>query len=134
MADAHSPAGALGLMQLMPATVKLLTAKIGWTYTKIQDLFDVATNVHFGSQYLQQLAKNYQSNLILASAAYNAGPGRVKYWLQQRPNLASDIWVDTIPWHETRDYVKNVLAYTIIYESHLGMTPGPQKPLLGLFN
>lgn len=130
--DARSGSGALGLMQVMPETAKLIALNLGFGKASNLRLFDAATNINLGSRYLRQLAENFRGDIILATASYNAGPGRVQRWLNQRQDLPADIWIETIPWKETRTYVKNVLAYTIIYENHLNMRPTPERPLLAL--
>ena len=72
-----------------------------------------------GSAYLKRLLKHYNDNRILASAAYNAGMGRVSRWLNDTPTLESDIWVENIPFNETRQYVKNILSFSLIYQHQL---------------
>lgn len=116
MPDANSPVGARGLMQIMPATAKLLTRK----RTERNKLFDATNNINLGTKYLGQLSARYKGNQILATASYNAGPHRVKAWLKERPELPADIWIETIPYKETRDYVKSVMAYQQIYQLKIG--------------
>ncbi|MGJ8694048.1 MAG: transglycosylase SLT domain-containing protein [Thalassotalea sp.] len=116
MSDAHSPVGASGLMQLMPATAKQLARK---RVTR-KKLYNPQENVKLGTKYLQQLLQRYKGNQVLATAAYNAGPHRVNQWLKDRPELPADIWIETIPFKETREYVKSVMAYQQIYLLKLG--------------
>lgn len=111
MSDAHSPVGARGLMQVMPKTAKQLAHK---NILK-RKLFDAEQNVFLGTKYLRQLLDKHKGNFVLATAAYNAGPYRVKSWLKNSNSLPADIWIETIPFKETRDYVKSVLAYRQIY-------------------
>jgi len=112
---ARSPAGALGLMQLMPATARQ-TAKRSGIRFKQYDLLKPDRNITLGSRYLDQLLDQFDGNRILATAAYNAGPHRVKKWLsQENEKLPYDIWIETIPFKETRGYVQNVLAFSVIY-------------------
>lgn len=118
MADAHSHVGAKGLMQVMPQTAKHLDRK---AHSK-RYLLNAKNNIRIGTRYLQQLLGKYQDNIILATAAYNAGPYRVKRWLSQQPKLAADIWIETIPYKETREYVKSVLAYRQIYQTGIDRT------------
>ena len=119
--DAYSPIGARGLLQLRPSTAKHVAKKIGVPYRK-QDLFTAETNITLGSNYLKQLLDDFSGNHILATAAYNAGPHRVKKWLNnQSAALPYDIWIETLPFHETRNYVQNVLAFSIIYGHRLGV-------------
>ena len=125
-ADAKSPAGALGLMQLMPSTARYTARKAGVRYRK-HDLLTPETNITLGSHYINELLTQFDGNRILASAAYNAGPSRVKKWLASSDQqLAHDIWVETIPFKETRKYVQNILAYSVIY----GYRMGRSLPLL----
>lgn len=118
--SAHSSAGAMGLMQLMPATARQTARKTGIAY-KQQDLYKAEQNITLGSHYLNQLLEQYNGNRILAAAAYNAGPHRVKRWTQEKDNeLPFDIWIEIIPFKETRGYVQNVLAFSVIYGYRLG--------------
>jgi soluble lytic murein transglycosylase len=119
--DAYSPVGARGLMQLMPGTAKNVARKMGLNYSK-SDLFKPEKNIALGSNYLKTLLDDFQGNHILATAAYNAGPQRVKSWLnKQNLALPHDIWIETLPFHETRNYIQNVLAFSVIYGHRLGI-------------
>ncbi|WP_429108107.1 transglycosylase SLT domain-containing protein [Aeromonas media] len=120
---ALSPVGARGLMQLMPATARETASKLGVPYRNEQQLFDPAMNIRLGSAYLKRLLDVYDGNRILAAAAYNAGPGRVKRWRDQSTNKPMDVWVESIPYRETRNYVQNVLSFDLIYQHKL------QQPL-----
>ena len=123
---AVSWAGAQGLMQLMPATASNIAGKCGIAYSGKDDLFDPMTNVSFGSCYLMQLLEKYGGNRILASAAYNAGPGRVTRWTDgDGAGVAADIWVESIPFKETRNYVQNVLVYDAIYQHFINRERQP---------
>lgn len=115
---AKSGAGALGLMQLLPSTAKSLAPNNKFSP---QNLLDPQMNIQFGSKYLNQILRAYNGNFILATAAYNAGFGRIRPWIPKQP-MAADLWIETLPWSETRDYVKNILAYTVIYQQRLGQT------------
>lgn len=115
MRDAHSSAGARGLMQIMPATAKQLERKT----VSSRYLVNAKNNIKLGTKYLKRLLDRYQGNLVLATASYNAGPNRVKQWLEQGQTLPADIWIETIPFKETREYVKSVLAYKQIYQHKL---------------
>lgn len=117
--DSRSPAGALGLMQLMPATARAVAARLGEGRPRRDDILDVTTNVRLGTSYLRELLTRLDEHPLLATAAYNAGPHRVRQWLPEQGPLAGDLWVETIPFRETRRYVRNVLAYTAIYEARL---------------
>lgn len=120
---AQSPVGARGLMQLMPTTARETASKLGVPYRNEQQLFDPAMNIRLGSAYLKRLLDVYDGNRILAAAAYNAGPGRVKRWRDQSENKPMDVWVESIPYRETRNYVQNVLSFDLIYQHKL------QQPL-----
>lgn len=115
-ADAKSPSGALGLMQLLPSTAKSTAKKSGLSF-KNQDLLLPEKNITLGSSYLNQLLGSFSGNRILAAAAYNAGPTRVRKWLTKNNDekLPYDVWIETIPYKETRNYVQNVLFYSVIY-------------------
>ncbi|RYY75708.1 MAG: lytic murein transglycosylase [Gammaproteobacteria bacterium] len=118
--DATSPVGALGLMQLMPTTAKQTAKKAGLLF-RPQDLLQADKNIHLGSRYLDELLGAFSGNRILASAAYNAGPGRVRQWLNSDDSkLPYDVWIETIPYKETRFYVQNVLSFAVIYAYRTG--------------
>ncbi len=119
-ADVRSRAGAVGLMQLMPATAKQTARSINIKYRGSFQLKHPSYNVRLGSAYLAQMLKRFNNNRVHATAAYNAGPHRVKRWLKQRGQLPIDIWIETIPFDETRHYVQNVLSYAVIYSDILG--------------
>lgn len=120
MPDARSPAGALGLMQLLPSTAQYTARRAGIPY-KRHELLSPETNIDLGSRYLHQLLNEFDGNRILATAAYNAGPTRVRQWLSaEQQKLPYDVWIETIPYRETRSYVQNVLAYSVIYGYRLG--------------
>ncbi len=106
---ALSPVGAVGLMQLMPKTAYSIDNQ------HPGDLSAPHTNIQLGTRYLKYL-QNLVNNPILATAAYNAGLSKVKRWLPPQP-CEGDIWIETIPYEETRNYVKNVLTYTCIYKT-----------------
>ncbi len=117
MPDANSSAGAKGLMQVMPATAKQLARK----KVSNRELFDAKSNIKLGTKYLRNLLDRHKGNQILATAAYNAGPYRVKSWLKDSKPLPADVWIETIPFKETREYVKSVLAYQQIYQQKVGL-------------
>lgn len=114
--QARSHVGALGLMQLMPATAKATAKRHSIPLKNLSLLSDPDTNIRLGTAYLGDMAQRFDGNLAYASAAYNAGPGRVNQWLGARGELPLDIWIETIPFDETRNYVQNVLAFRVIYE------------------
>lgn len=116
---AVSPAGARGLMQLMPNTARQLARQQN-TSLQLHDLFDLDTNLQLGTRYLTELLAQYQGNPAFALAAYNAGPNRVKQWLNQ-DLVADDVWIETIPFKETREYVQAVLTYRVIFMLRAGI-------------
>ncbi len=117
MSDANSSAGAKGLMQVMPGTAKQLTRRKN---VSNKYLLNSKNNINLGTKYLKDLLDRHKGNQVLATAAYNAGPYRVKSWLKSANALPADIWIETIPFKETRDYVKSVLAYQQIYQQKVG--------------
>lgn len=121
MSDASSSVGALGLMQVMPKTANYMNK----SNLNQAQILQPNTNVDLGIKYLDYLLKMFDNNLVLATAAYNAGPSNVKRWLKAEPNLSVDAWIETIPYRETRDYVKSVLAYTEIYQKKQGSGESP---------
>ena len=125
--DARSSAGALGLMQLMPRTARQLARSLRLKRPKRRDLLDSRINIKLGIRYLRKLKERFNGSSVLATAAYNAGQWRVKGWLPEEQSQSADLWVEKVPFDETRDYLKRVLTYTIIYEQRLGLD---SKPLL----
>ncbi|WP_423187980.1 transglycosylase SLT domain-containing protein [Alishewanella sp. d11] len=115
MPDANSPVGARGLMQIMPDTANYIAKK----RVQAATLYNPVTNIDYGTDYLNYLMRRNDGNLILATAAYNAGFGRVRQWIPQDKTLPVDVWVETIPFRETREYVKAVMAYYQIYNIRL---------------
>ena len=122
--DARSSAGALGLMQLMPRTAKQVARNLRIRMRGQGDLLNVSTNIRLGIGYLKKVYDRFSGHSVLATAAYNAGHYRVKQWLPEE-SQAADLWVETVPFDETRDYMKRVLTYTAIYEQRLGMSTVP---------
>ena len=124
MPTIRSHAGAMGLMQLMPATAKETARRYNIPLASPQAVLNPDTNIKLGTAYLDQVMQQFSGNRILASAAYNAGPGRVRQWLRDGQHLPYDVWIETIPFDETRQYVQNVLTYSVIYGQKLE-TPAP---------
>jgi len=116
--DVQSAAGALGLMQLMPGTGRTIARQLNTDIDR-SALLEPETNIRFGSYYLQQVLNRFDSNPVLATAAYNAGPQRIEQWTPKQGSLDADIWVDTMPFHETRQYVRRVMAYSVFYDQRL---------------
>lgn len=120
MRDARSSAGAIGLMQLMPATGRDVAKEIKLPYSGLATLVDPKSNIRLGTTYLGQMAERYGGNRVLATAAYNAGPHRVDRWLPKDSTIDARIWIENIPFNETRQYVKRVLVAQTIF--HWRMT------------
>ena len=123
MSEVRSGAGAIGLMQIMPATGKFIARKSKRKWGGRQSLEDPVTNTTYGSLYLNWMAERFGGRKLLATAAYNAGPGRVNRWLPKTRSMPADAWVETITFNETRNYVQRVMSYMAIYERHLGIEP-----------
>jgi soluble lytic murein transglycosylase len=119
MRDVRSRAGAIGLMQLMPATGKMVAKQINLPYSGLDTLTNPVSNIRLGTTYLGDMAERYGGNRVLATAAYNAGPHRVDAWLPQVGDLDARIWIENIPFNETRGYVRRVLAAETIFHWRL---------------
>ncbi|MGA8278031.1 MAG: transglycosylase SLT domain-containing protein [Rhodanobacteraceae bacterium] len=117
--DARSGANAYGLMQLLPAVAKQLARNEKLSFGGPRDLFDPSFNVNLGTRYLARMADGYDGSPWLASAAYNAGTRPVGRWVDERASLDPDLFIETIPYHETRDYVSRVLAFSVVYDWRL---------------
>ena len=128
--DARSHVGASGLMQVMPATAKWTAKKIGLTNFTPDQITDREVNVAIGTGYLKLVLDDFEGSMPLATAAYNAGPGRSRTW-RNGPVLEAAIWAENIPFQETRDYVKKVLSNTTNYAAILTRQPQSLKARLG---
>ena len=117
--DALSSAGARGLMQVMPETARQLANRHSFSYTGKQQLMQAGDNIQFGTAYLRELLDRFQENPVLVSGAYNAGPNAVGRWMDDRTTDDPAIWVETLPYYETRDYIPRVLAFSTIYDWRL---------------
>jgi len=117
---AKSRVGALGLMQLMPSTARRVAKSLGLKRPGQSDILNVNNNIKLGTRYFKSVLNRFDNNVSLAAAAYNAGPGNVKKWLPEKEALSADLWVETVPFKETRNYVQAVLAYATIFDKHLG--------------
>ena len=135
--DIHSSVGASGLMQVMPKTAKWTAKKIGINPFSVEMLHDKDINTAIGTGYMHLVLESFDGSKALAAAAYNAGPSRSRRW-REGPDVEGAIWVENIPFNETRDYVKKVLTNTTLYDSlltnqpqfihnHLGLI-GPHYP------
>ncbi|WP_196221563.1 transglycosylase SLT domain-containing protein [Sansalvadorimonas verongulae] len=112
---AHSHAGARGLMQLIPSTARQAARQKQIPFKKASELYKPETNIALGTAHLEWLTRQFEDNRVFATAAYNAGGSAVRRWLRARGHLPLDVWIETIPYDETRRYVKNVLAFRVIY-------------------
>lgn len=128
--NARSSAGAQGLMQLMPATAHWVAKKIGLADYHPSRVTEMETNVMLGTNYLKMVLESLDNHPVLASAAYNAGPGRAKKWRADRP-LEGAIYAETIPFNETRDYVKKVMSNAVYYAAQFEGRPQSLKRRLG---
>lgn len=116
MPDVRSSAGAIGVMQLMPGTGRMVARNLRVPFNGATTLTDVEENIRLGTAYLSQLVQRYGGNQVPATAAYNAGPARVDRWLPEAGDVDARIWIETIPFSETRDYVRRVLAAETIFQ------------------
>ena len=116
--DARSPSGAQGLMQIMPQTARQIAKDLDERYPGSKGLYDPVKNLQYGSYYYQKLLNQFDGHYAIALAAYNAGPNRVKKWMPDE-TIPADIWIETIPFRETRDYVTSVLVYALIYQQRI---------------
>ena len=123
---ARSPVGAQGLMQVMPDTGRWVADQIGMRNFHPRMLNDPQTNVRLGTSYMRLILGELNNHPVLASAGYNAGPGRARRWRDERP-LEAAIYIETIPFDETRDYVKKVLANAVIYAALIEQRPQSLK-------
>ncbi|MBX3680908.1 MAG: lytic transglycosylase domain-containing protein, partial [Rhodocyclaceae bacterium] len=127
---ARSNVGAQGLMQVMPATGKWVAGKLGLKGYSLSWLRDPDTNVMIGTNYMRLIMEGLDNHPVLASAGYNAGPGRARRWRDTRP-LEGAIYAETIPFDETRDYVKKVMANSVVYGALFEGRPQSLKGRLG---
>ncbi|WDS35464.1 transglycosylase SLT domain-containing protein [Pseudoxanthomonas sp.] len=116
--NARSPANAMGLMQVLPGTGAGVAQRNGIAYAGAPSLYDSDTNIAIGTAYLRELLGKYGTP-YMTIAAYNAGPTPTARWQSQRPGFDPDIWIETISYKETREYVARVLAFSVIYDWRL---------------
>ncbi|NJR41876.1 MAG: transglycosylase SLT domain-containing protein [Akkermansiaceae bacterium] len=110
-----SHAGAIGLMQMLPSTAQITAKSLGWKGNSI-NLRDAKTNLTLGTKHLADLSAKYDRSPILMTAAYNAGPNALKRWFDPLYAQHPDLWIETVPYKETREYIATVLAFTVIYD------------------
>jgi soluble lytic murein transglycosylase len=129
--NAKSSVGAKGLMQLMPATASWVAKKINLANFHPSNVTEMGTNVTLGTNYMKMVLKSLDNHPVLASAAYNAGPGRARKWRADKP-LEGAIYAETIPFNETRDYVKKVMSNAVYYNTLFEGKPQSLKAALGM--
>ena len=130
ISEARSSAGAAGLMQVMPRTARYIASRIGMRNYRAKSVTEVQTNVNLGTGYLK-LVLDQLGHPVLASAAYNAGPGRARRWRDAEKSLEGAIYAETIPFGETRRYVKKVMANSVFYSQIVHTEQKPLKQRLG---
>ena len=130
IADARSHVGASGLMQLMPATAHWTAKKIGLEF-RPDMVNDRDVNLQLGAAYLKRVLDDFGGSLAMAAAAYNAGPGRPRRWREGGATIEAAAWAESIPFNETRDYVKKVLSNSVTYATLLGAQAPTLKARLG---
>ena len=123
MRDVRSGAGAVGLMQLMPKTGRQTARELKTPFRGRDTLIDPSSNVRLGTRYLANISDRFGNHKALATAAYNAGPTRVSRWLPTEQSLDARIWIENIPYNETRRYVRRVLTADVIFQWRLTGTP-----------
>jgi len=128
--NARSSVGASGLMQLMPATARWVAKKIGLEDFHPSRVNDTDVNILLGTSYMRMVMENLDNHPVLASAAYNAGPGRARRWRSEQA-LEGAIYAETIPFSETRDYVKKVMSNAVYYSALFNGRPDSLKDRLG---
>ena len=127
---ARSSVGASGLMQIMPATARWIAQRLGIKRFDPDEMRDPAKNIQFGAYYLKHVQTTLDGSPVLATAAYNAGPGRAQRWRDARPMEAA-VYIESIPFAETRDYVKKVMSNAMYYAARFGQPSVLLKDRLG---
>ncbi|MDP1529305.1 MAG: transglycosylase SLT domain-containing protein [Rhodoferax sp.] len=127
---ARSGVGASGLMQIMPATARWIAQRLGIKRFHPDEMQDPAKNIQFGAYYLKHVQTSLDGSPVLATAAYNAGPGRAQRWRDSRPMEAA-VYIESIPFAETRDYVKKVMSNAMYYAARFGQPSVLLKDRLG---
>ncbi|MHB1174244.1 MAG: transglycosylase SLT domain-containing protein [Sulfuriferula sp.] len=130
VSQAKSGVGAAGLMQIMPATARWIANKLGISHFKASSIHELDTNMQFGMYYLKTIQQKLDGSIVLATAGYNAGPGRARRWRGEQ-TLEGAIYAESIPFSETRDYVKKVMANAIYYARSFGQPGKSLKERLG---
>ncbi len=128
---ARSSVGAAGLMQIMPATARWIAKRLGIRRFQVDEMRDPARNIQFGAYYLKHVLATLDGSPVLATAAYNAGPGRAQRWRAPRPMEAA-VYIESIPFAETRNYVKKVMSNAMYYAARFGQPSVLLKERLGM--
>jgi soluble lytic murein transglycosylase len=128
---ARSSVGAAGLMQIMPATARWIAQRLGIKRFQVDEMRDPATNIQFGAYYLKHVQSSLDGSPVLATAAYNAGPRRAQRWRSTQPMEAA-IYIESIPFAETRDYVKKVMSNAMYYAARFGQPSALLTDRLGV--
>jgi soluble lytic murein transglycosylase len=128
---AKSGAGAAGLMQIMPGTARWVAKKLGLKGYRESLIHQLDTNLKLGTYYMKTVLTWFDDSPVMATAAYNAGPSRARQWRGDVP-LEGAIYAETIPFDETRDYVKKVMSNTVYYASQFNAVQPPLKQRLGI--
>jgi len=131
VSDIVSAAGAVGLMQLMMPTARWIAKQTGRADQRSLKLDDPAVNIELGTYYLRYVMDRFGGMPVLAATAYNAGPGRAQSWRGAAP-LEGAIYIETIPFNETRDYAKKVLANAMFYQARIGLPYVALRDRLGI--
>jgi soluble lytic murein transglycosylase len=130
--EARSSADARGLMQLLPSTGAAVAKRHNITWNGVATLNQPRTNISLGVAYLAEMLQRHDGRPFLATAAYNAGPTPVARWRAPRAPVEPDLWVETIPYKETRDYVARIMAFAVIYDWRFGGRAVPvQERMMG---
>ncbi|WP_202841393.1 lytic transglycosylase domain-containing protein [Luteimonas saliphila] len=129
---ARSPADARGLMQVLPGTGAAVARRLGLPWSGAESLYDPETNIVIGTAYLREKEQMYGKPYV-AIAAYNAGPTPTSRWLSQRPTMDPDLWIETISYKETREYIARILAFSVIYDWRMyGVATPVSDRMLGI--
>lgn len=124
---AKSSANAMGLMQVIPSTARRVAKKNQIELKRLNHMYQPKINVEVGTAYLKHLSKRFDDHPVLMAAAYNAGPRQVNHWLRKHPRNEPDIWIETLPWGETRNYLKNIVAFYAVYQYRLDKEPSIER-------
>lgn len=131
ISHARSSVGASGLMQVMPATARWIAKRLGVSDYRDSAINQLETNIAFGTYYLRHVMDTLDGYPVLATAAYNAGPGRAKRW-RDSVDMEGAVYAESIPFNETRDYVKKVMSNAVYYSARFGQTLTSLKHRLGV--